>query len=146
MHAAHGLCVLSQAMSLIVRARLMRARTAMAGRSVVSAPRAPPRSPACVTVLDSSFKPRFTTLCLAACCWVADCTKIAGYSVEADLNGGAGGLRLASSFAAAATECKADPACAGFNNYAWLLPALAPKQISWGTCLYSRLPTSECRG
>ena len=82
----------------------------------------------------------------AARCWVVGCTPIDGYSVEADLNGGAGGLRLASSFAAAATECNADAACAGFNNYAWLLPALAPKQISWGTCLYSRLPTSECRG
>ena len=89
---------------------------------------------------------RTNTRVIAARCCVAGCAPIDGYSVEADLNGGAGGLRLASSFATAATECNADPACAGFNNYGWLLPALAPKQAAQGICLYTRLPTSESCG
>ncbi len=77
----------------------------------------------------------------------AGCTPIAGYTAEADLDGGAGSLRLAASFATAAAECSADATCMGFNNYAYLVPAMEPKRRSWGTCLYTRISTtSECGG
>ena len=116
---------------------------------VTSVPQAAPCLPACLpTPLDSpsTSAPASQNTLLRPFCWAAGCTPIDGYSVEANLNGGAGGLRLASSFAAAAAECNADASCAGFNNYGWLLPALAPKQAAQGICLYTRLPTRKCRG
>ena len=69
---------------------------------------------------------------------------MAGYSVEADLDGGAGFLRRESSVDAAATACSADAYCMGFTNYGYLLSAMAsPKPRAHGVCLYTRLPTSE---
>ncbi len=64
--------------------------------------------------------------------------------MEADLDGGAGSIRRESSPEAAAAGCSADATCMGFNNYAYLLPAMEPKRRVYGVCLYTRLPTSAC--
>ena len=76
----------------------------------------------------------------------ADCSHIAGYSVEADVDGGAGSLRWASA-EGMVDECNADSTCMGFNNFGFLVSAVSnPKPRSYGVCLYTKLGTSECRG
>ncbi len=46
---------------------------------------------------------------------------------------------MAASFATSAAECNADPACSGFNNYAYLMvTGVAAAHRSWGTCLYTK--------
>ena len=61
------------------------------------------------------------------------------------MDGGAGSLRREASVEAAAASCLADSTCMGFNNYGFLVSAVSnPKPRSYGVCLYTRLPTSEC--